>query len=65
MGEKFVLMFHPDIENSQAAVGTRAFEKVWEPKGWELAEAAVTGPLSGSPIIDFDNLDDLDTTEEE
>lgn len=47
-----IRMTHPDLPEASAAVASeKAFERIWEPKGWQLVEdtPAVEVPSTAPP----------------
>lgn len=54
-----VKMTHPDIPDGEPATTTdEAFRKVWEPRGWELADEAAmaAADVLGAPVPNLDGL---------
>jgi hypothetical protein len=47
-------MTHPDLPETKASptvVSARAFERVWEPKGWIIADSSDTASESTTPDV--------------
>jgi hypothetical protein len=43
----WVMMHHPDLEDSYTAVTQDAFDEVWKDKGWQVDAGRKAAPTAG------------------